>query len=351
MGTSVVVVGAGLVGASVAIALTAAGRQVYLRDQVPAHAQVAASLGGGSTEDPDPAQVGLCVVAVPPTVIATVVADALERYPAAVVTDVGSVKDAVLAELQQTGADLARYLGSHPMAGSQHAGPLTARGDLFQDRTWVLCPHPGSSPQALAQVEQLARTCGARCVTMAPADHDLAVARVSHLPQLMSTLTAGRLLQVPREHLRLAGQGIRDVTRTAGSDPGLWRQIVTANAAAVRAELAAVHQQMGELLEALDDPDQVEQVLARGRAGTRVLPGKHGQVAADYAQVVVEIPDTPGALARLFSQVGAAGVNVEDLAIEHDEAREVGFLAVSVAPQQVPELEQAMRDAGWVLRA
>ena len=344
------VVGTGLVGASIAIALTTAGHQVYLRDQVPAHAQVAASLGGGSTAQPDPDRVQLCVVAVPPAAIAAVVAEALSRYPQAVVTDVGSVKGSVLRQLQQSGTDLHRYLGSHPMAGSQHAGPLTARGDLFQDRAWVLCPHPQTSPDAVAQVERLALTCGARCVTLDPDAHDVAVAQVSHLPQLMSTLTAARLLHVPAQHLRLAGQGIRDVTRIAGSDPDLWRQIVTANAAALRPELAAVHQQLGELLRVLDDPDQVRRVLAQGQEGTRALPGKHGQAPAAYAQVVVEIPDTPGALARLFSQIGAAGVNVEDLTIEHDEAREVGFLAVSVAPHQAAQLEQAMREAGWVLR-
>ncbi len=344
---SAVVVGTGLVGASVGMALRAAGRTVHLTDRTPSHAMVAASLGAGTTETPDADAVTLVVVAVPPGAIAAVVSEALVTYPYAVVTDVGSVKGSVLRELEESGADLSRYVGSHPMAGSQHAGPLTSRGDLFHDRTWVVTPHPQATDESVRIVEQLVSDCGARLVTMPPEEHDLAVARVSHLPQLMSTLTAGRLVAAPPEHLRLAGQGIRDVTRIAGSDPWLWQQIVTANAPALRAELHAMQAQLDELLTVLDDPDGVRTVLARGRDGTRALPGKHGHTPTDYAHVVIEIPDEPGALARLFADVDAAGVNVEDLTIEHDEAREVGFLSVAVTPDRAESLAAAMTQAGW----
>ena len=131
---------------------------------------------------------------------------------------------------------------------------------------------------------------------MAADEHDEAVAQVSHLPQLMSSLTAGRLVDVPPEHLRLAGQGIRDVTRIAGSDPDLWQQIVAANADAVRIELLAVQDALAGLVAVLDDPEAVREFIARGRQGTRALPGKHGHRATDFAHVVVEIPDAPGSL-------------------------------------------------------
>lgn len=349
-GDCVVVIGAGLVGASIGMALVDAGYRVHLRDQVSSHAKVAASLGAGTTEKAAPGEVGLAIVAVPPSSLAKAILGALERYPRAVVTDVGSVKGAVLAELAASGTDVSRYVGSHPMAGSQHAGPLTSRPDLFVDRTWVVTPHATSLPDAVARVERLAADCGGRVVVMGPAEHDEAVAQVSHLPQLMSSLTAGRLVDVPPEHLRLAGQGIRDVTRIAGSDPDLWQQIVAANAEAVRTELLAVQDALAGLVAVLDDPAAVREFIARGRQGTRALPGKHGHRALDFAHVVVEIPDAPGSLARLFAEIGEAGVNVEDVTIEHDEAREVGYLWLSVTPDRAPQLAATMRDRGWSVR-
>jgi prephenate dehydrogenase len=346
----VVVIGAGLVGASIGMALVAAGHRVHLRDRVSSHARVAAGLGAGTTDRVPPHEVDLVVVAVPPAAIARTVLGALERYPNAVVTDVGSVKGAVLADLAATSGDLSRYVGSHPMAGSQHAGPLTSTADLFVDRTWVVTPHSDASPEAVERVQRLARDCGGRVVVLDAREHDEAVAQVSHLPQLMSSLTAGRLVDVPEDHLRLAGQGIRDVTRIAASDPDLWQQIVAANADAVRTELLAVQESLAELVAVLDDPAAVREFIARGRRGTRALPGKHGHRATDFAHVVVEIPDTPGALARLFADIEEAGVNVEDLAIEHDEAREVGYLSVAVAPDREESLTKTMVGRGWTVR-
>lgn len=348
--TPAVVIGAGLVGASVAAALATVAVEVHLIDRVSSHARVAASRGFGTTEPVDPTTVRLVVVAVPPAHLAEVIADALDTYPKATVTDVGSVKGTVLADLRARGLTLARYVGSHPMAGSQRVGPLTARSDLFRDRTWVITPHDTSRAKAVLAVHRLAELCGARIVTMGATHHDEAVAQVSHLPQLMSVLTAGRLNEVPAEHLQLAGQGLRDVTRIAESDPRMWTQIIAANSEAVRAELEAVADSLQELLAHWDDPAVLRDFLADGRRGTRALPGKHGLVADDYAQVVVAIPDAPGALARLFADIEAAGVNVEDVRIEHDPQREVGYLAVGVAKPARAALEDAMNDAGWTLR-
>ncbi|MGC3956262.1 MAG: prephenate dehydrogenase [Propionicimonas sp.] len=344
------VIGAGLVGASVGCALTRAGVTVHVADKVSSHARVAASRGAGTIRKPDPEAVRLVVVAVPPGALADVIAKALRTYPNATVTDVGSVKGTILASLRATGLDLSRYVGSHPMAGSQRVGPLTASPDLFIDRTWVVTPHDTSAAHAVLDVQELARLSGARRVTMGAAHHDEAVAQVSHLPHLVSVLMAGRLTELPAEHLKLAGQGVRDVTRVAGSDPQLWRQIIIANREAVRSELAGLQQDLAAWMTALDDPDQVTALLERGREGTRALPGKHGLAAVDYAHVVVEIPDEPGALARLFADIEKAGVNVEDLSIHHDAEREVGYLSVQVSPEHTDDLRDAMLAAGWTLR-
>jgi prephenate dehydrogenase len=347
---AVLIIGTGLIGASIGCALTASGVPVHLRDATLSHARVAATLGAGTTERPVRSQVGLVVVAVPPRAIADVVAQALRTYPHATVTDVGSVKAGVLDALWDSGLEIERYVGSHPMAGSQHSGPMTARADLFQDRTWVITPHRRSQPAAVARVAELAQACGAVTVVMDVDDHDSAVARVSHLPHLMSVLMAGHLTTVPDRHLLLAGQGLRDVTRIAGSDPTLWEQIVGANSAAVLAELRSVADELSLVIKAVEagpDTGELRSQLDRGVRGTRKIPGKHGAAPMSYSQVVVAIPDAPGALARLFADVGQAGVNVEDISIEHDQARQVGYLALSVAPEQAAGLRTTMTRQGW----
>ncbi|MVA75889.1 prephenate dehydrogenase [Auraticoccus sp. F435] len=344
----VVVVGAGMVGSSVGCALTEAGFRVHLEDAVPTHAQVAASLGAGVAEPADPDAVGLVVVAVPPRLLADVVADALQRFPRAVVTDVGSVKSRPLAELERRGVDLGRYVGSHPMAGSHRAGPVAADPFLFLDRTWVVCEHPSARPEAVAAVEALVQACRARLVRMDPVEHDAAVARVSHLPHLVSSLVAGGLTDLPPEHLALAGQGVRDVTRIAGGDPRLWEQIVGMNADVISVELQSLQRRLERLREAVESgPEALVAWLEQGREGTRRIPGKHGGAHTEWSRLVVEIPDAPNALGRLFTDIGDAGLNVEDITIEHDPTRRVGYLSLDVEAEVQPTLAALLSDAGW----
>ena len=319
-----VIICTGLIGTSIGCALSAAGYAVHLRDHKISHARVAAGLGAGTIDPPLTADVDLVVVAVPPAAIADLVVHSLQVYPNATVTDVGSVKAGVLDALWQRDVDLARYVGSHPMAGSHHSGPMTAHPELFVDRTWVVAPHRRSAAESVARVRAVVQACRAREVIMDVDDHDAAVARVSHLPHLMSALVAGHLTQVPERDLMLAGQGLRDVTRIAGSDPMLWEQILGANSSAVLEELRSV-------------------------PGTRKIGGKHGAAAVRYSEVVVAIPDSPGALARLFADVGAAGVNVEDISIEHDPVREIGYLSLSVAPEHADALVETMLSHGWAV--
>ena len=185
---------------------------------------------------------------------------------------------------------------------------------------------------------------------LTPEEHDRAVARTSHLPHLMATLMAGRLVDAPADHLALSGQGVRDVTRVAGSDPALWQQIVTGNADAVLALLAEVREQLDELMSAVatGERSHLGALLARGVAGTRVIPGKHGGPSQHTLSVFVSVPDTPGELARLFADAGASGVNIEDVHIDHDPGRPTGLVELVVAESRADLLLGSLESRGWV---
>lgn len=342
----VLIIGAGLVGSSIGKALRRAGITVYLEDLATSHALVAASLGAGDVKPLAADEVDLVVVATPPGAIADVVCRSLERFPAAVVTDVGSVKAPIIEQVAERSPHAERYVASHPMAGSQFTGPLTAAADLFDGRTWVVCPSAGNAPEAVDRVRWLAATTGAIIVEIDAAAHDEAVAQVSHVPHLMSILTASHLRAVPGENLKLAGQGIRDVTRIAGSDPGMWRQIISTNADAVRHELEEVASDLEYLISVLDRPSELEAFLRLGQHGAHSLLVKHGQEQAVSA-VTVEIPDEPRALARLFGDIGDLGFNVEDFEVNHDAVREVGYLSIAVLADNAEDLRRSLTDQGW----
>jgi prephenate dehydrogenase len=347
----VLVVGAGLLGTSVGLALRARAVEVLLRDRSEEHLRTASGLGAGVPANRD-ARPALVVVAVPPDHLGAEVADALLQHPAAVVTDVGSIKTQPLEEVRSRapGQDV-RYVGGHPMAGSERSGPLAASGTLFEGRPWAVTPHDRSSEPAVTAVSTLAAACGATPVRMTPQQHDLAVARTSHLPHLLSVLMAGRLTDAPAEHLVLSGQGVRDVTRVAAGDPVLWRQILAGNASAVLALLAEVRTDLDRLAEALSGHDYagVEDTLRRGVAGTRSIPGKHGGPSVVETGVFVAIPDHPGELGRLFGDVAETGVNVEDLRIDHDPGRPVGLLEITVAEAEAAHLLASLAARGWTV--
>jgi prephenate dehydrogenase len=354
----VLVVGTGLIGTSVGMALTSEGSTVRLSDASPGSAALAADLGAGRVRrdgDPDPR---LVVVAVPPDAVAGVVAAQLVAFPGAVVTDVASVKSAPLAALRavdgMTGSALARYVGGHPMAGRESSGPAGGRTDLFVGRPWVLAPHAGSSDDAVRAVRDLALEVGAVPVTRDPEAHDAAVALVSHVPQVVSSLLAARLLDAHDSSVELAGQGLRDMTRIAASDPGMWSEIVVANRDAVVPLLEAYRDDLAALIDDLASGAgraAVARTVETGRLGVGRVPGKHGGAAALYAVVGVLVPDEPGLLARLLTDIGDAGINLEDLRLEHSLDQPVGSAHVSVRVGERERLEAVLLAQGWRLTA
>ena len=347
------VVGTGLIGTSIALVCRRLGLDVVLRDTSAEHLRTATGLGAGrAVSAADRPQ--LVVVAVPPAAIAGAVVEALGRTDA-VVTDVGSVKAAPLAAVADRvrARDLARYVGSHPMAGSERSGPLAASAALFDGRPWAVTPHAGADPRAVGLVESLVLECGAAPLRMDAAEHDRAVARISHLPHLAAVLVAGRLAAAPPEHLALSGQGVRDVTRVAASDPDLWQQILESNASAVLDLLGEVRADLDALMSAVaagpgpGAGSDLVAILARGNAGTAAIPGKHGGPARPTRSVFVSVPDHPGELARLFGDAGEIGVNIEDVHIDHDPGRPVGLTELVVEKGRAEHLMAALESRGW----
>jgi len=342
------VIGAGLLGTSIALAAQRQGVTVWLSDSNPEHVRTAISLGAGVAAPPDGVP-QLVVVAVPPVHIAEVVIEALAT--GTVVTDIGSVKAQPLAQVSDhvDEAALSRYVGSHPMAGNERSGPLAASAALFDGRPWAVAPHVHSATAAIGLVEELVELCGAVAVRLSPVEHDLAVARTSHVPHLLAVLAAGQLTEAVPEHLSLSGQGVRDVTRVAGGDPDLYGQIIRANSAVVGELLRGLRSQLDELITAVDGgvEDDLMEILVRGRAGTQIIPGKHGGAAIETGPVFVLVPDHPGELARLFSDIGQIGVNVEDLRIDHDPGRPAGLVELQVEAAAAEELRTALEARNW----
>ena len=348
------IVGAGLLGSSIGLALRKLGVDVVLVDASPANEKLSIDYGAGRASKPtdDPQ---LVVVCVPPDVTANVVAAELAKYPNAVVTDVASVKSKVLAELEAGGADLERYVGSHPMAGRERGGAIAGRADLFVSRPWVITPNRLSTPASIRSVEQLALDLGAAPVRLDAKDHDRAVALVSHVPQLVSSLLAARLEEADPADVSLAGQGLRDTTRIAASDPRLWVQILSANSEPVAEVMSQLVQDMTEVVKALQNPDApgalatIDSALQAGNAGVARIPGKHGGKNTEYAQLVVIIEDKPGELGRLFNEVGEIGVNIEELKLEHSPSAQVGLVELFVIPSVLAKLSDQLQQRGWRL--
>ena len=356
--TRVHVVGTGLVGTSLGLALTRLGDEVTLEDISPTAAALARDLGAGRLPD-GPVEPDLVVVATPPDVTAACVAEALRRWPAAAVTDVASVKGSVLEGLRADGADLSRYCGSHPMAGRERSGAVAGRHDLFDGRAWVLTPTDETDPAVTELVTAVARSAGAAVSRLDPSGHDAAVAAVSHVPQLAASLVAARLEGLDEAAVALAGQGLRDVTRIAASDPDLWTQILAANAPAVREVLTALVADLDRVVTALDalsastDAPGARGTLARaiaaGNAGQARIPGKHGAAPTSYTTVRVLIPDEPGQLGRLFADIGTIGTNIEEFHLDHGLGQPFGLAEVDVVPAAAAGLAAALEERGWRL--
>ena len=354
---SVQIVGAGLLGTSVGLALARSSWQVWIADSDDSAQALASELGAGQAGWIE-GQPDVVLLAVPPRALREVMADVARLFPHSTVSDVASIK----TEPQLHAEALAisgRFIGGHPMAGRERSGGAAAQADLFDARPWALCPSTDVDPDRVAMVEQLVRDCGADPVYVDPERHDAAVALVSHLPHVAACAVAGQLRGADEIAMTLAGQGLRDTVRVAGGDPRLWIDILGGNAGDVAPLVERLAQDLSELAVALrastgasesvsQQVDKtIERFLLAGRQGQQQIPGKHGAPRTEYAVVPVVIPDEPGALARLFTTVAKAGASVEDISLEHAPGHPVGIIELSVHQHQAEALVSALQQDGW----
>jgi prephenate dehydrogenase len=338
------VIGTGLIGGSIGLALRQRGWHVVGTDRDPARAEQALALGALDEVGLDPA-VDITFVATPVGAVIDAARDALERTEG-LVTDVGSVKRAII---EAVGGD--RFVGGHPMAGSEQEGVEGARADLFEGAVWVLTPVRGTDDEAYLRVRSIVASLGAEVVAVPPAQHDALVAVVSHVPHLTAATLmqlAGGRAEDSRAVLRLAAGGFRDMTRIAAGHPGIWPDICAENRQAIVDVLDQFIDELGEVraVVAAGDRTRLLERLEAARDARLNLPAR---VAAseDLAELRVPVPDEPGTLATVTTLASEQGINIFDLEIAHSSEGEQGVLIMLVAVAEAERFHEALLGLGY----
>ena len=321
------VIGLGLVGGSVALALRELGYVVGGIDREEASVERALSDGVIDSEGLPP-DAALTVVATPVDHIPDGVRQALSAT-AGWVTDTGSVKGAIADAVSDS-----RFVPSHPMAGSEQSGLAGARPDLFRGAAWVITPTLDTSDNTLAAMHELVVAMGADPVTLEPVAHDRMVATVSHVPHLTAAVLMNVASQRSDEHLamlRLAAGGFRDMTRIASGSPDIWPPICLQNSDAILDALDAVMEGLSELRDAVDrsDADAIRSALADARSARISLPTE-STLPPGLAEVRVRVKDEPGELATITGLAAELDVNIFGLEIAHSAEGPTGVIVLLV---------------------
>jgi len=341
------IVGTGLIGGSIGLALRARGWRVTGADIDPSSADRAKALGALDEVGIDP-EAEITFVATPVVAVVDEVNAALTRARRrdAVVTDVAGVKAPLAARLPH-----ARFVGGHPMAGSEQVGIDGADPDLFVGATWVLTPTSDTDPDAFTRVRVVVKSLGAEVVALSPEQHDTLVATVSHVPHLAAATLMNLADRVAEEHgalLRLAAGGFRDMTRIAAGQPDIWPDVCVANAPAIVASLDALLADLSAMRARVAgaDRDGLLSVLERAAAARRSLPARAVRPER-LAELRVPIPDRPGILADITTLAGDLGVNIADLEIAHSAEGDRGVLVLVVDGDAAERLHDALTARGY----
>lgn len=339
------VVGAGLIGTSIALGLASRGVSVELHDEDQNALDLAKDLLAPHVKVGVP---DLVIVATPPKTILKVLKKEFRSNPQATFIDVGSVKNNLVLEVEALTELAARFVGSHPMAGREVAGPSSAQADLFQGRAWILTPTSMTEEPSIDLAKELVEALGATAYIMGAPAHDSLLARISHLPQITSTALAGAIEQLG-DDLNLSGQGLRDMTRIANSDGELWSEILLENQNEVLKAITEYQQIIANLKDALERRDEsaLKNHFLNGNKGRARVSGKHGSKPRNYSHLMIVIKDEPGALSQLFEQCAAINANIEDLSIEHSPGQLTGLITLAFSPDDALRVQDHLLSHDW----
>ena len=345
------IVGSGLIGTSIGLALSALGVEVEMRDLDPRAERLARDL----VKSPDLSDPELTIFAIPSSSLMEALNSEFLINPGSKFIDIGSVKTKPLLNVSKSEIPNSNFLATHPMAGREVGGAESARADLFQSRTWVYIPNDLSGdpvdPGLLSNGLWLIKALGGIPVAMQAREHDRAVALISHLPQAVASLLASQLVAGERSALELAGAGLRDTTRIAASDPALWDEILTTNADEILPLLISLQNDLLALIGSLKGGDSVSPLIEKGNQGRALIPGKHGGAAREYTYLPVVIEDKPGQLAALVGECAAVSVNIEDLTIEHSPGQFTGLITLALSKSDAKLLSDHLIGSGWNVHA
>ena len=336
------IVGSGLIGTSIGLGLSLKGVGVTMQDLDQRAENLANDLVQSSSDHP----VDLVIFATPISALNSVLDREFASNPKSAFIDISSVKSKVKVDVSASKLPLQRFLPTHPMAGREVGGAESARADLFQGSPWII-DSAGVDEEVLFLASELIELLGAHQIDLDSAEHDKAVALVSHLPQLISSLLAKQLNGADESWLNLAGAGLRDSTRIASSDAKLWKEIVSANNQALTPLLVAFAEDLANLIQTLSDQNSIEKFISDGQRGRARIPGKHGGKAREYTYLPIVIEDKPGQLASLFDECASALVNVEDLTIEHSPGQFTGLITLALSANDAEKLSEHLKSRGW----
>jgi prephenate dehydrogenase len=345
---SVKIVGAGLIGTSIGLALSQKHISVQMTDSLLPAAALAQSLVDPGRVLNETEVFDLVVIAVPPASFSSVIQEEYKLNPRSTFVDMLSIKTKPQVEVEGITGLARQFVGSHPMAGREVSGPQSARGDLFVGRSWIICPTSQSTHESMEKVKELIDICGGAPIEMDAVEHDQAMALVSHGPQLVASVLAGLLVDKKAQWLDLVGQGFKDLTRIADSDPLLWREILSENAVNISSLLSSLIHEFEGIQKGLQNPLIAQKIIEAGNIGRSLIPGKHGSMAREYIYLHIVIDDKAGQLAAIFNDCATAGVNIEDVSIEHTPGQNTGLVTLSILdPHKAHELGKYLDSAGW----
>jgi prephenate dehydrogenase len=333
-----------LIGGSIGLALRGLGWRVTGTDRDEARVARALELGTLDAVGIDP-DASITFVATPVGAVVEAARSALATGPG-IVTDVGSVKASIVEAVGDP-----RFVGGHPMAGSEQEGVEGASADLFEGAVWVLTPTERTSDASLAEVSSAVRSLGAEVVALPPDRHDELVAVVSHVPHLTAATLMRLADERSEEHralLRLAAGGFRDMTRIASGHPGIWPDICGENRAAIVDVLDRLVDALGDMRDAVasDDRDRLLSVLQRARAARVNLPARM-RSPAQLSEVRVPVPDRPGVLAEVTTLASELDVNIVDLEIAHSSEGDQGVLILVIEMSRADLFRAGLTERGY----